>query len=494
MSAALNQLIAQLQQYGDTPTLGDGYIQLRQAIIDATAGALKPGLDQLGNNHTYWLARALQVSIAPCNSCAQLNLLVSQLNQYGDTPFLGDGYATLRSAIVCATGGAVAPSLDQLGNNHTYWLALALQYALAHPCSSPVVTPATPTGLDISPSTTLGHNILTWNVQSPTPTSFEIWRSINGAASSLLATVSGSTTTYTDSSSVGSGAIWEYKIRAVTSGSASGFSTPAEILRNVTHASDGTASLSRPNLVFVLGDYSAANCPVATFNVPRLHDCTGSLRLTGNTVAVAMDFTALARVGGSISLLRTPAIITFPALVSVTGIFEIHNNATVTTISCPVLTTVGSSFLFYSNSHLSSVSFPALASVCDDVASGLDFDFSNCPLLTTLSFPSLTNYCRTNGGTGGVFTAGNFASFGGTPSPLVSLSIPALLFGDGNDIDFQGCSLNAVSINQILARCVASGLTSASITIAQGFNAAPTGQGATDKTTLINNGNFVDTN
>lgn len=58
-----------------------------------------------------------------------LSALISEFRQYGDFPFIGsDAVNRLRDVIVSLTGGAVNPPLDQLGNNHTYWLAVTMDY------------------------------------------------------------------------------------------------------------------------------------------------------------------------------------------------------------------------------------------------------------------------------------------------------------------------------------------------------------------------------
>jgi len=64
----------------------------------------------------------------------------------------------------------------------------------------------------------------------------------------------------------------------------------------------------------------------------------------------------------------------------------------------------------------------------------------------------------------------------------------------GGNINFSGCALLAASINSILARAVAASMTSHTINLSGGTNAAPTGQGVTDKATLIAAGVTVTTN
>lgn len=70
-------------------------------------------------------------------------------------------------------------------------------------------------------------------------------------------------------------------------------------------------------------------------------------------------------------------------------------------------------------------------------------------------------------------------------------AIPASL----SNFNAAACSLTAVAVNAILAAFVAAGRTGAgTINIGTGANAAPTGQGITDKATLVSRGWTVTTN
>ena len=79
-------------------------------------------------------------------------------------------------------------------------------------------------------------------------------------------------------------------------------------------------------------------------------------------------------------------------------------------------------------------------------------------------------------------------------SSLTAVSIPNLVYQNGRGYLFDGCALNATSVNAILARARASGVTGAFITLDGGTNAAPTGQGIADKAFLLAAGNSVSTN
>lgn len=98
-----------------------------------------------------------------------------------------------------------------------------------------------------------------------------------------------------------------------------------------------------------------------------------------------------------------------------------------------------------------------------------------CPNLTTLTqFPGATYL-------GEVTVA----------VPITALPIVGSTY-KGDLVDYSGCAnLLAATVNAILAACVASGLSTATIAIG---GAAPTGQGIIDKATLIAAGCTVTTN
>jgi len=89
--------------------------------------------------------------------------------------------------------------------------------------------------------------------------------------------------------------------------------------------------------------------------------------------------------------------------------------------------------------------------------------------------------------------AGNVTIAGNTHLAAIA-GVPHLVFTNGKTLDFSNNALSVGTVNNILARCVALGLTTATIILSSGSNAAPAGQGATDKATLIAAGCTVTTN
>jgi len=69
-----------------------------------------------------------------------------------------------------------------------------------------------------------------------------------------------------------------------------------------------------------------------------------------------------------------------------------------------------------------------------------------------------------------------------------------ITLSDDATFDFSGCALTANAVNGFLLKCEELGFTNATIILNGGTNAAPSGAGATAKTTLISAGNTVTTN
>jgi hypothetical protein len=78
---------------------------------------------------------------------------------------------------------------------------------------------------------------------------------------------------------------------------------------------------------------------------------------------------------------------------------------------------------------------------------------------------------------------------------LVSFNAPNLVPFPGQYLNLGSNALNAASVNQVLARCVAnSAYTSGVVDVSGGTSSPPTGQGITDAATLVTRGVTVTTN
>lgn len=153
---------------------------------------------------------------------------------------------------------------------------------------------------------------------------------------------------------------------------------------------------------------------------------------------------------------------------------QITSCGKLTSINLPNLK-VAASISLSLNTLLSTISLPAL---------------ETCSILTVLNISLVQDLnCPNWSGPCGAlnFPAGlhNVSLPKWYPGQLVGL-VPSYIFGD---------ALSAASVNHILARCASvPGIAGAELHLNLGTNAAPTGQGLTDKATLIAGGWTVQTN
>jgi hypothetical protein len=197
------------------------------------------------------------------------------------------------------------------------------------------------------------------------------------------------------------------------------------------------------------------NSNLTTINLNGLIYIYDSFVIEGNSALSTLSVTSLksATSGGDSDFLisNNPVLtsISFPGLVNTTGSFEIVENNTLTSVSFPVLTTV--SYLnIDKNNLITSINFPNLTS-----AQQLDIAYN--PKLTSIGIPALTTLT--------------------------------------DEIYFASNALSSSQINTILNKLLTVTLTTGTYI---GLNnqippAPPTGQGITDKATLINAGNNVQT-
>lgn len=172
------------------------------------------------------------------------------------------------------------------------------------------------------------------------------------------------------------------------------------------------------------------------------------------------------------------ASVSFPNLTDLTAFFSGGNfimayNTSITSLNLPLLATVAGAFQF-ADLKIAVPSFPSLTSV------SFDFVFAESTVTTALTLPQLT-------------TIGGDTSIN-TNSNLVTFSAPNWLPTNGTTLNFTDNALDDTSVNHVLARCVAAGVTTCVIDLSGGTNAAPTGQGILDAATLTGAGNTVTTN
>jgi hypothetical protein len=373
-------------------------------------------------------------------------------------------------------------------------------------------TPSAPTNPDITSDSTAANIVVTWTNPTPVGTTNEVWKSTDNITFNLFATVSGATNQAVDATSLNAGAFFYYKIRSCNGSNCSPFSNTISAVS--LYVSPNVASISFPTLVRAFGigtSFMATGLAALTsVSLPALKRVDGNLDLSGNANLTSVTLTALQNIPGGSLFLGSDKItgaFSLPSLVSTGGDIQLQSNTLMTSFSAPSLTSIGGIGSFSGCSALASVTLTNLATVGLNVGGRLDFSsdtsltalslpaltsvgdyiaFSGCTLLASVSLTSLTS----------VSEGGSTFGFSGNACPaLVTFNAPnVIITNNGGVITFNADGLNAASINQILARCVASGLTNSDIELGAGTNAPPSGQGVNDKATLIANGNTVNTN
>lgn len=205
-----------------------------------------------------------------------------------------------------------------------------------------------------------------------------------------------------------------------------------------------------PNLTTIFGNTQIyGNTNLTNIDFPLLEKIFGNFSVSSNTILTSLSAPALTT-AKEFFVNVNPALtsLSIPTLTTIVNEFSVNNNVALTSLSIPSLTTT-SYFSIYTNSALTSLSAPALTTVT------LQFSVSSNAALTLLSAPALTTV---------------------------------------NQFSVNTNALPSTEINVILAQLVAINppLTTSYIDLSnQTPLAPPTGQGITDKNTLISNGNTV---
>ena len=244
---------------------------------------------------------------------------------------------------------------------------------------------------------------------------------------------------------------------------------------------------------------------IPILNLPAFVRCSGYLNLGGNTALTSISMPNLT---GSRSFLiqNNPVLssVFFPLYASVDNnvYLDINNNASLTSVAFPSLTTVNT-FSAFGNNALTNISLPFISSIVNVYIGGNT-------ALTTIDLSALASVGVTGVGTGGgisitgntllsalslpALTTVNGFNFYFLDNALTSISFPALTSIGVSQLQFANNKLPTNQINAILAKLVAitPALTGKNINL---YNqtplAPPSGQGITDKATLVTNGNNV---
>ncbi|WP_436517866.1 DUF7151 family protein [Ekhidna sp. To15] len=243
----------------------------------------------------------------------------------------------------------------------------------------------------------------------------------------------------------------------------------------------------------------------------------GSLEIMNNPLIEEVGLDWLGIIGDfHVSNNESLEDLNLPNVVSA-GDVEIHNNFFVSSIAMENLETVNSVFI-YQSQLLESINISQLESiqeftlqtnnsllglVANDLTTASVISISNNAILDHINIPNLINVdffgvsgnnSLTSVDLGSLEDAGtDFGIF--QNSTLTDLNIDAISTISDNSLSFNGNGFSSATVNYILARMVSLNppLSNGTINLQQSSPAPPTGQGVTDKGTLENAGNTVNT-
>lgn len=250
------------------------------------------------------------------------------------------------------------------------------------------------------------------------------------------------------------------------------------------------------------------------------------LEISNNSALTSLQVNNLKNMYGNVLISNNGALgnIAIPTLVTVRGAFEISNNP-VSNIALPSFQRGYAGISFWNNNALTNLSLPVLQNItnssnfeggeCNLIIRGqgltsislpalqrlYTLSIMDVPNLATINLSSLTKAAPEISGTKLTtlslpnFTTSNGHVYIRDNSLLTSISFPNYA-ATGNYVEqnFQNNNLPSAQVNYILGKLVATlPLNHKTISLRQLPPAPPTGQGITDKYTLISNGNSVNT-
>jgi hypothetical protein len=219
---------------------------------------------------------------------------------------------------------------------------------------------------------------------------------------------------------------------------------------------------------------------ISNLNFPLLTSVLGNLTIYNNTALSSLSFPLLTAASGwtfSISQNNLLSSISVPLLVNLNGELYINGSSNLSSLNMAALTTVGYILGIEGlGGSLATLSLPGLKNV-------RYLWIQNNPTITSVSLPLLLGVTDTEAGS--LSIANNIL--------LTSISFPALTTISTTDVYMNGNKFPSAQINSLLNKFVSMTplLSGKWFDLRQSILAAPTGQGITDKATLIARPNTV---
>ncbi len=244
--------------------------------------------------------------------------------------------------------------------------------------------------------------------------------------------------------------------------------------------------------------FEVVDCDMLTSIAVPLMDTSQYMNISDNAALTSLSFPLLKYINIALSINDNLALtsLSVPQLNYIESGLGVSNNPLLQSLSFPQLTHA-KTFNFSGNTALTSISLP-LATTLPYTASGT---ISNNQSLTTISIPSYSSFYYLFVENNAALTSLSFPGLAGVSwqfnvknnANLTAVNIDQMATPT-QSFDFSRNKLPSSQVNYLLHRWVLLGTTSGNgITLNQLPPAPPTGQGITDKATLISNGDFVGT-
>jgi hypothetical protein len=199
-----------------------------------------------------------------------------------------------------------------------------------------------------------------------------------------------------------------------------------------------------------------ANTKIGTINLSALSKLIGNIGINSNASLTSVSFSSLA--SGTVNSVK------------------ISDNNSLTSVAMGSLTKISADLTINNNTALSTLTLTSLSSM------GY-FDINKNTAITLVSFPALT------GITGGESVSSSITDC----SNMTNISLGNIASFSNSGLFITGNRLPSAKVNYVLSKMVAisPNITNKTISLSQLVAAAPTGQGVTDKNTLVSRGNNV---
>lgn len=240
------------------------------------------------------------------------------------------------------------------------------------------------------------------------------------------------------------------------------------------------------------GEFRIDGTGINTLNLPALVKINANLSIKNNANLTSINISNISDV--QYLDVRENAVlnsVSFSSLTSCKASLNIRNNASLNSINLPSLNSCLNGIFIFDNLILTSINLPALTVAINVGISGSSVTTLSLPALLSGNMISISNTSLQTLTLTSITTFYSFTVIGN--SLLTTISLPSLI-GMSGGFNSSNNKLSVTNVNYLLNKLVSisPALTGVDVNLSgQNPIAPPSGQGITDKNTLIANGNTV---